>query len=109
MRSKKQKKNTSRSKMAGMTQNVSKTVLISIRVLLKKKNQLSTETNKIAHYCNFSRISFFRLCVKEIVVAATFMFELNIFQIFGPRNDILFCPLFVLQSGISNVICDLVL
>ena len=47
--------------------------------------------------------------MKETVVAAAFMFEFNIFQIFGPRNDILFCPLFVLQNGISNVICDLVL
>ena len=47
--------------------------------------------------------------MKEAVVAAAFMFELNIFQIFAPRNDILFCPLFVLQSGIYNAICDLVL
>ena len=45
--------------------------------------------------------------MKEAVVAAAFMFEFNIIQIFGPRNDILFCPLFVLQSGISDVICDL--
>ena len=47
--------------------------------------------------------------MKEAVVAAAFMSELNIFQIFIPRNDILFCLLFVLQSGISNAICDLVL
>ena len=38
--------------------------------------------------------------MKEDVVAAV---------IFGPRNDILFCPLIVLQSGISNAICNLVL
>ena len=37
------------------------------------------------------------------------MFELTLFQIFGPRNDILFCLLVVLQRGISNAICDLVL
>ena len=43
-----------------------------------------------------------RLCVKEAVVAVAFMFELNIFQIFAQRNDILFCR-------ISNAICDLVL
>ena len=46
--------------------------------------------------------------MNEAVVAAAFMFELKIFDIFGPRNDILFCPLFSLQSSISNVICDLV-
>ena len=78
-----------------------------IRVPLKKINQLSAKINKIAHFCTFSIISFFRLHVKEAVFAAAFMFEFNIFQIFGPRNDILFCPLFVLQSGISDVICDL--
>ena len=47
--------------------------------------------------------------MKEAVVAAAFMFELNIFQIFAPRNDILFCPLFILQSGICNSVCDFVL
>ena len=47
--------------------------------------------------------------MKEVVVAAAFMFELNIFQIFAPRIDILFCPLFILLSGISCSICDLVL
>ena len=47
--------------------------------------------------------------MKEAVVAAAFMSELNIFQIFAPRNDIPFFPLFVLQSGISNAVCDLVL
>ena len=41
--------------------------------------------------------------MKEAVVAAVFMFELNLFGIFGPRNDILFCHLIFLQSGISNV------
>ena len=40
--------------------------------------------------------------VKEAVVAAAFIFELNMFQNFGPRNDILFCLLFVLQSSISQ-------
>ena len=65
--------------------------------------------NEIDHSCNLLRISFFKWCVKEDVVAAVFMFELTLFQIFGPRNDILFCPLFVLQRGISNAICDLVL
>ena len=37
------------------------------------------------------------------------MFEHNLFQIFGPRNGKLLCPLFVLQNGIFNAICDLVL
>ena len=46
---------------------------------------------------------------EEDIVAAVFMFELNLFQIFGPRIDTFFCPLIVLQSGISNTICDLVL
>ena len=65
--------------------------------------------NKIAHSCNLLRISIFKRCVKEAVVAAVFMFELALFQIFGSRNDILFCPLFVLQKGVSSAICDLVL
>ena len=47
--------------------------------------------------------------MKEAVVTAAFMFEFNIFKIFGPGNDKLFRLLFVLQSGISNAICALVL
>ena len=69
--------------------------------MIMKKNK------KIAHSCNLLRISFFKRCVKEAVVVAVFMFELNLFQIFGPRNEILFCPLIVLQGAISNAICDL--
>ena len=65
--------------------------------------------NKIAHPCNLLRISFFKWCMKKDVVAGVFMFALTLFQIFGPRNDILFCLLFALQRGISNAICDLVL
>ena len=54
--------------------------------------------------------NFFFQAVRERSWSSTaFMFELNIFQIFAPRNDILFSPLFVLQRGISNAICDLVL
>ena len=58
---------------------------------------------------NLKRISFFKRYVKEDVVAAVFMFELTVFEIFDPRNGILFCPLFVLQGGISNATCDLLL
>ena len=47
--------------------------------------------------------------MKEYGVAAVFMFKLTVFQIFDPRNDILFCPLIILRRGISNAICDLVL
>ena len=65
--------------------------------------------SKIAHSCNLLRISLFKCCLKEAVVVAVFMFELNLFHIFGPRNDILFCPLIIPQSGISSAICDLVL
>ena len=65
---------------------------------LFRHHEKSTKINKVAHCCNFSRISVSRLCVKEAVVAAAFMFELNIFQIFAQRNDILFCR-------ISNAIC----
>ena len=43
------------------------------------------------------------------LVATPFMFELNLIQIFRPRNDIPFCPFFVLYGFISSVICDLVL
>ena len=82
-----------------------------------KKNQLLKnlkkiiiiKINKIAHSCNLLRISFFKWCVKKDVVAAAFMFELILFQIFSPRNDILFWPFVVLQRDISSTICDLVL
>ena len=79
-----------------------KRIIVMIILIIKK-------INKIVHSCNLLRISFFKQCVKEDVVAAVFMFEFTLFQIFGPRNDILFSPLFVLQRGISNAICDLVL
>ena len=65
--------------------------------------------NKIDHSCNLLRISLLKRCVKQDVVAGVFMFELTLFQIFVPRDDILFYPLFVLQRGISNAIYDLVL
>ena len=47
--------------------------------------------------------------MEKAVVATVFKFEFNILQIFGLRNYILFCLLLVLQIGISNVICNLVL
>ena len=65
-----------------------------VEILQNKNNQLSTKINNFSHYCNFSLISFFKPCVKEAVVAAVFMFELNLFQTLGPRNGILFYPLF---------------
>ena len=38
--------------------------------------------------------------MKEVVVVNHVMFELNLFEIFGPRNEILFYPpLSVLQSN----------
>ena len=114
--------------MAGMTKKRSKTVLIYIRVPIEvwsQKNIVKKLTfkklskkmlviifkkiNEIAHSSNLLRICFFKRCAKEDVVAAVFMFEHTLFQIFGPRNDILFRPLVVLQRGISNVMCDLVL
>ena len=88
---------------------------------IKQINEKIIKKNKIAHSCNFLKVSSFKRCVKEAVVAAVFMFEFNLFQIFGLRNDIFFCSLIglgydiffcsliVLQSGISNTICDLVL
>ena len=45
----------------------------------------------------------------EDVVEAAFMFDLTILQIFGPKNNIVFCPLIILQRGISSAIYDLVL
>ena len=56
---------------------------------------------------NLLRISFFKRCSKVDVDAAVFMFEFILFQIFCPRDHILFCPLIVLQRGISNAIYDL--
>ena len=63
--------------------------------------------NKIAHSCILLRISFFKRCVKEDVVAAVSMFELALFQIFGARNDIPFCSLFVLHSTKRCIQCYL--
>ena len=74
----------------------------------KNKQKYDKTVNKTAHSCNLRRISLFR-CMKETVVAAVFMFELILFQIFGPKNDMPFCPLIFLQSGIFYAICDLVL
>ena len=65
--------------------------------------------NKIGHSYNLLRISFFKQCMKEDVVATVFMFELILFQIFGPKNAKLFCPLIFLQRAISNAIFDLML
>ena len=61
----------------------------------------------MAYFCNLSRISFLKPCVKKAVGAAVFMFEFNLFQNFGPRNDMHFCPLVILESDISSAICDL--
>ena len=85
--------------------------IINFQKIKEKKNDNTNnkKINKVVHSCNLLRISFLKSCVKEDLVAYVFMFELTLFQIFGPRNDILFCPLFVLQRGISNAICDLVL
>ena len=68
-------------------------IIIMIIIIITIKKTI----NKIAHSCNLLRFSFFKWCVKENVVPAVFMFELTLFQVFGPRNDTLFCPLIVLQ------------
>ena len=47
--------------------------------------------NEILHSFKLSSVSFLQWCVKEAAVAAVFMFELNLFQVFGPRNSIPFC------------------
>ena len=60
-------------------------------------------------YCNCSGISFSKSCVKKAASVAAFTVGFDLFQIFGPRNDRLFSPSFVLQSCLSNKICDLVL
>ena len=39
--------------------------------------------------------------MNEAVLVAAFMFELNIFQIFGPRNDILFYVSKLFREGIK--------
>ena len=74
---------------------------------INKGMNIMNKINKFFHYCNFPRISFFKPFLKELVFVAVFIFEPNLFQTFQPQND--FFPLFVLQSGISNVIFDLVL
>ena len=93
-------------------------VLISISVpldvsaqrnIVKEKQLTINKINKLTHYCNFPRVSFFKTCVKEAVVVAILMFEVNLLRIFEPKNDIHFCPLLALQNDIFNVICNLVL
>ena len=57
---------------------------------------------------SFVCISFFKLYVKEAVVVTIFCLSLT-YSRSRPRNDMLFSILFVLQSGISDVIYDEVL
>ena len=78
-------------------QKIKEIIIIIIIVIIIIIITIKKTINKIAHSCNLLRFSFFKWCVKENVVPAVFMFELTLFQIFGPRNDTLFCPLIVLQ------------
>ena len=43
--------------------------------------------NKIAHYCNFSRF-FFQTMRERSYSCSCFKFQLNLFQILGPRNHV---------------------
>ena len=46
------------------------------KIIIKKKQ--NKRINKDAHSCNIPRIPVFKWFVKEAVVAAAFMFELNL-------------------------------
>ena len=84
-------------------------IVIIIIIIIITTTIIIIKINNIAPSCSLLRISFFKRCVKEDMVAAVFIFDLILFQIFGPRNDVLFCPLIVLQRGIFDAIFDLVL
>ena len=45
----------------------------------KGKQALLNKISKLADYCDFSRASIFKACMKEAAVAAVFMFEFNLF------------------------------
>ena len=77
--------------------------------MVKEKQLTINEISKLAHYCNFSRISFFKSYVKETVAAVVFMFELNLLRILGSINYVFWYPLFALKCGISDVIYNLML
>ena len=64
--------------------------VMNVKTYSKRKTISCRKKIKIALSCNLLRIAFFKTFVKETVVAVVFLFELNLFQIFGPRNDILF-------------------
>ena len=45
--------------------------------------------------------------MKEAVALAFLILEFIFNHIFGRQKDKLFCPVFLLRKGMSNVICDL--
>ena len=47
--------------------------------------------------------------IKEDDVLVFVMLGLIFDQIFGPKKDKLFCPVFVFRRAMSSAICDLVL
>ena len=56
----------------------------------KRKQSTINKTHKFAYYYNSSRISFFKPRLKETVVTAVFIFELNSFQIFDQEMTYFF-------------------
>ena len=60
--------------------------------------------NEIPHSFKLSRVSFLQWCVKEAAVAAVFMLSLTYSRSSDQEIAFFFCPLFVLQSCISNAI-----
>lgn len=53
-----------------------------IKIIKEKQNK---RINKDAHSCNIPRIPVFKWCVKEAVVAAAFMFELNLLHLWAKK------------------------
>ena len=71
---------------------------------MNAKNMVKEKRNQMSTKINFSRISFLKLCVKETVVVGAFIFEHNIFQIFGPKiffSVICSVMLYFLKEGIK--------
>ena len=64
-----------------------------------KEKQLSTKINTLAHYYNnFSKMSFFKLCMKKEVIVAVFLFELTLFHIFLDQQVTYFFVLYLFHK-----------
>ena len=55
---------------------------------------------------DFSKKLDFSLCLKTFRFLQDFRSHGMLFQVLGPRNDMEFCPMFVLRKGILNLFAE---